>query len=110
MPTNRKAAPPCFTCGVPRDACSGTPTPMSAGLRQTEARKAHSSPEEAFRCMRRHLLASEYTQIGGRDFKPPGDGEVIVLTKQSRYGGRLRAGKESTRHMPDKRKVLIGSY
>lgn len=56
--------------------------------------KCHSSPEEAFKCMAKHLVRDlGYTQIGPREFSPADHGPVRVLTKKSRFGGVLKAGK-----------------
>jgi hypothetical protein len=85
-------------CGVPKDDCDGTFTKTSSGL--GAAQKAHTLPREAFACMKRFLLRQGYVQVGQREFAPPDGGPVRVLTKQSRYGGRLRRGKEGTRRMP----------
>ena len=79
-------------CGVPQEKCTG-------GLLHTDqvfdTHKAHSSHNDAFKCMRKHLLSSGYIQVGGREFQKDG-GPVLVLTKKIRYGGRLRRGKTET--------------
>lgn len=82
-----------YLCQTPQDQCGGSHRAMNHGLENIKKR-AHGSPSEAFRCHRRYLLAQGFTQVGGRDFSPPGnEGPVLVLTKKSRYGGKLRPGK-----------------
>lgn len=103
MPASR--IPYAYYCGVPNASCCGSVTPTNNGIRSKEAIKTHPQPEQAFACMRRHLINDlGYKQIGGRDFMPPDGGPVRVLTKQSRFGQQLRPGKEGTRNMvPTKR-------
>lgn len=93
----RKAS--AYMCGVPKGDCGGT---LLTTNRALDGVKGHGSPEDAFNCMRRHLLRQGYTQVGSRDFRPPDGGPIRVLTKKSRYGGKLRSGKEGTRNMPTK--------
>jgi hypothetical protein len=85
-------------CGVPKNDCNGSFTKTSSGL--GAASSAHATPREAFACMKRFLLSQGFVQVGSREFAPPGGGPVRVLTKKSRFGGRLRRGKEGTRRMP----------
>lgn len=90
-------------CGSPDHHCTGAPFVTDQQLR---SRKAHATSEEAFRCYAHHLLLDGYTQIGSREFKPPGGGPVRLLTKKSRFGGNLRGGKES-RYQPERGAGLI---
>jgi len=93
-----------FLCGVNETNCQGGRTAVSAGIRTTtEFRKTHSSNIEAFKCMVNNLKQLGYTQVGPREFQEPEDGCILVLTKKSRFGQRLRSGKEANRHMPKKR-------
>lgn len=88
-------------CGVPEEHCTAGYADVSSGLRKHI--KAHANPEDAFRCMRHYLVkVLGYTQIGAREFRPPDGSPITVLTKRSRYGGRLRRGKMG-RSMPGKR-------
>jgi len=83
-----------YTCGVPKEHCSGVSMPiLSAGIRKYVI-KAHNSPEDAFRCHAHYLInICGYRQVGSREFSL-GDGSPIrVLTKKSRFGCRLRRGK-----------------
>ena len=96
-----------YTCGVPKEHCNGAHIAMNARMGGPSGMKAHGSPEEAFRCKARYLKkVLGYKQIGGREFAPPDGGPVMVLTKKSRFGGVIRAGKggdtgKPTRYMPE---------
>lgn len=93
-------------CGVPDLHCSG-------GKYMTDQQlpaKAHSSHKQAYECMVHYLTTVKgYTRLqSSRTFKPPDDGPCIVLTKQSRYGERLRSGKEGRFEPKVGRGVIIG--
>lgn len=83
------------TCGVPSGLCSGSMARVNAAL--GSSKRLHSTPEEAFRCHQRYLVGQGFQQLGPREFLTP-DG-VRVLTKPSRFGARVRNGKEGTRNM-----------
>jgi hypothetical protein len=83
-------------CGLPAHECRGDAVTLTPGL---PALKSHATPEEAFDCYRAWLRRQGYRQVGGREFEAPEGGRVVVLTKRSRFGARLRGGKEG-RHMP----------
>lgn len=79
-----------FMCGTPKESCCG-------GLLKVNFAptiKAHSSSKEAFNCKRNHLISLGYSQIGTREFLKEGE-PVLFLTKKSRFGGKLRKGKEA---------------
>lgn len=84
-------------CGVPKDQCQG------AGYQTDQhlgTNKAHANSTEAFKCYAHYLVTYEgYTRIGSREFRKDGH-PVLVLTKKSRFGGRLRMGKEGSRYQP----------
>lgn len=83
-------------CGTPLVHCQGS----SYTTDQALPKKSHSSHLEAFKCYANYLMKVEgYTQIGPREFRKDGH-PVRVLTKKTRFGGRLRAGKEGSRYMP----------
>lgn len=86
-----------YMCGVPRDKCTGGQENLNAGLQGP--RKVHPTSEAAFNCHKNFLISQGYTQVGSRDFSPPDGGPVRVLTKKSKFGARLRNGKEGTRNM-----------
>jgi len=91
-----------YTCGVPSAYCQGSKIATSAGLSSSSQGHAHGTPEEAFRCRRAHLISQGYIPIGSRALQPPPHigGLVLVLTKPSRFGGKMRGGKGS-RYMPN---------
>lgn len=95
----RRKRPHKWICGVPDSYCIGSPTNASSGLRKSH--KMHGSPQEAFKCYARYLLGQGYTQVGPREFAAPNGGEIMVLTKKSRFGSMLRGGK-AERYMPKK--------
>ena len=83
-----------YTCGVDKRFCSGSAASGSSGLRHI---RTHSSSEEAFRCMARHLVNDEgYERTGSRTFAPSDGGPILVLDKKSKFGGVLRKGKRGT--------------
>ena len=94
-----------YICGVPNARCSGgtilTNSSIGGGTNQM---KAHSDPVEAFKCHKKMLLDDGWKQRGSREFSPPGGGPIKVLTKQSKFGTRLRMGKnqegKGSRYMP----------
>lgn len=79
-----------YSCGVLSEFCTGGLTQVSSGLKKSG--KTHSSPQEAFKCYARWLIRQGYKQVGPREFCN-GDGPILVLTKKSRFGSRLRGGK-----------------
>lgn len=91
-------------CGTPDHHCTGAPFVTDQQLR---FRKAHAGNEEAFHCYARHLLLDKYIQIGPREFRPADGGPIRLLTKKSKFGGRLRDGKEHTRYQPERGAGLI---
>lgn len=87
-------------CGVPNAFCCGSKYTTDQMLPP----KCHGSHIEAFRCMKRYLCNHlGYEQIGSREFRPVNGGPVRVLTKKTRFGARLRAGKLGERFMPEDR-------
>jgi len=80
-----------WLCGARAGCCNGG----KIMLNKSDA-KAHSSPGEAFRCMKNYLVNElGYEQIGQREFVRPQDGYVEVLTKKSRFGTRVVTGKSA---------------
>lgn len=86
-----------YACGTPDNDCTTTKIGASSGLKKSIC--AHGSPQKAFACHARHLLRQGFKQLGQREFEDPKTGYIRVLTKKSRFGSRLRGGKEG-RHMP----------
>ena len=97
MAAGTKRKPYMHTCGSPRDLCSGASSRVNQAL--GGGRKLHSTPQDAFRCRQRSLVASGYQQLGPREFLAPDGSGVLVLTKACRFGSALRNGKEGTRNM-----------
>jgi hypothetical protein len=86
-------------CQTPDQHCGAAVVQVNA--RMGKSAKAHGSSTEAFLCYKRYLVnVCGYTQIGGREFRPPDGGPILVLTKKIRYGARLRGGKQG-RYQPD---------
>jgi hypothetical protein len=99
----QKKRKPKYLCGTPDTYCIGSLSSVSNGLRKS--RKAHGQPEEAFACYAQYLIKQGYTQCGPREFylvdKRSGEaGPIVVLTKKSRFGARLRGGK-GNRYTPE---------
>lgn len=94
-----RATPPRYMCGVQKELCNGILTATNHGL-EKDIIKTHASSIEAFHCARKALLRQGWEQIGSREFRSPDGGPIRVLTKPSRFGGKLRNGKEGTRNMP----------
>ena len=88
-------------CGVPEEHCTGAKI-ITDQMLPSKTPKAHASSGEAFDCMARHLVGDlGFVRMGGREFRPPEGGSIRVLTKRTRYGGHLRAGKLGERYQPD---------
>ena len=79
-----------YLCGTPTAQCIGINTSCSSGMRNVT--KSHNSPQEAFRCYSKYLLRNGYQQIGSREFTT-NEGPIVVLTKKSRFGAKLKSGK-----------------
>ncbi len=81
-----------YLCGVPRESCQGGLKQVNAFLRAMVFR-VHSSPESAFACHKRYLVSRGFVPVGNRELLNPETGAIRVMTKKSRFGGRLRRGK-----------------
>lgn len=86
-----------FLCGTPKEQCGGSLLPTSDKWKGSP--KGHGSRQDAMRCYTRYLKSIGYQQLGTREFAPPDGGPVLVLSKVTRFGGRMRKGKEK-RVMP----------
>lgn len=96
MASGTKRMPYMHMCGVPRELCSGR-TNSRVNMALGTVRKLHPTPEDAFKCHQRYLISLGFKQLGPREFLTP-DG-VRILNKPSRFGAKLRNGKEGTRNM-----------
>lgn len=91
-----------YLCGTPTEYCAGALAQLSNSLK-AKGLKSHQTSTEAFNCFKKSLLARGYIQIDSRAFQPPEGGPIHVMTKKSRFGARMRPGKEGIRNMPNKR-------
>lgn len=91
-----------YTCGTPKETCSGAKLTVSHHLQGTSQSRGHATPEDAFKCHRKHYLDQGYTMLDGRALVPPAEigGPVVILTKPSHFGAALRGGK-GARSMPN---------
>lgn len=78
-----------YLCGVSDGGCfaSVIETPLN-----NKIMRLHPTSEDAFKCKVRELIRQGYTRISSREFSKD-NGPILVLTKQSHFGGMLRMGK-----------------
>lgn len=81
-----------YYCGVPDKECSGATHITNSMLNRAGCVKLHADSEDAFRCYRRWLISQGYEQVGPREFAR-GREPIRVLTRKSKFGTRMRAGK-----------------
>lgn len=98
-------------CGTPKSFCSGAHTIMNAGFNNDKAAKLHDDHEQAFACYSRYLVAEQqHKRVGSREFETP-SGSILVLTKKSKFGAKMRMGKnqnkEGKRFMPQQHNGAI---
>lgn len=101
--------PYAYLCGTPKEHCSGALTTCNAGMRGASVTKSHLDPTAAFKCHAKYLVKIGYEQLSPREFRAPDGSGIKVLTKQSRFGAKLRNGKEGTRNMPHVRGHRAGA-
>jgi len=84
-----------YLCGTPSSDCTGSNTPVSAWLGGSRMQRTHSTPQDAFKCYKRHLIKNGYEPIGSRELRAPAETGlgILVLTKPSHFGAELRGGK-----------------
>ena len=87
-----------YLCPTPREFCTGKLSSMNNFFNHTKNAKLHGTPQAAFECYVRFLELNGYERVGHREFRRPGE-PILVLTRQSRFGARVRLGKEGTRYM-----------
>lgn len=96
-------------CGVPKEFCSGGLAQLSNSLKG-RGMMAHQTPMESFKCHANYLLKTGYVRLSSREFQKKEGGPILILTKPSRFGSRMRPGK-GTRSMPSNRTGgTISSY
>ena len=87
-------------CPTPKDHCTGGKRLTNASMRQKGIRY-HQTHNEAYKCYRRYLVVIlGHEDMGNREFRPPGGGPRVMLTKKSRFGTSMRLGKEGGRWQP----------
>lgn len=91
----KRKRPHKFLCGTPQSYCTGGQAQTSHGLKNM---KTHGSSLQAFNCYKSYLIQTGYKQVGPRELCKD-DGPIVVLTKKSRFGARLR-GAKGDRQMP----------
>lgn len=97
-------------CQTPPEHCTGKVEEASHGLLLHQ--RAHQSHDDAFRCYVHYLVHVQgYQRLDSRAYHRPGE-PVLVVTKRSHYGARMRTGgvEKARRVMPRvlSRAVLIG--
>jgi hypothetical protein len=60
--------------------------------------KVHASTQAAFECYCRYLEKTGHVRLSMREYRQPAGG-VLLLTKRSRFGTKVRLGKEGNRYM-----------
>lgn len=95
-------------CGVPNEHCSGSKLVTDHNGFPS---KCHTSHSQAYKCYVKYLIKvlGYRRSDSARTFLPPvgSDEYARVLTKQSRFGGRLRLGKEGTRFQAQRSNGMI---
>lgn len=95
-----------FACGTPSSNCTGGITQLSHGI-ETKLSRTHSYSDEAHRCHMRYLMSLGCKPMGARELENPNTGAVLILSKKSKFGGKLKPGKKgkdgskATRFMPN---------
>ncbi len=79
-----------YLCGTPAIHCEGA-------LMKIDKRhnlQCHSSPQEAFKCHRRYLIAhAGHSETANRRELLTPNGEIRVLTRPANFGAHIRRGK-----------------
>ena len=73
-----------YVCNTPFNDCTG------GNNKNGGKRKLHSSRAEAFRCYTRWLKSQGYTQLKPTQYAPPDGGPVLLISKPSKYGLRMK--------------------
>jgi len=95
-----------YLCGTPDQHCLGSKTLTNAMLRM-HVSKTHPTSETAFKCYAHYLVTVRgYEQIGSREFQKNNE-PVLVLSKKSHFGAKLRRGKEGQRYEPKRGSGVI---
>ena len=90
-------------CGTPEDHCFGTKLITD---QQLHTAKCHMNHSDAFRCYAHYLVhVLGFTRLSSREFQNPDGGPIRILTRQSKFGSKLKTGKLQERFMPEDRQV-----
>ena len=87
-----------YLCPTPREHCTGKTTSMNNFFNQPKNAKLHGTPSAAFDCYVSFLEKTGHQRLAQREFRRP-EGGILLLTKRSRFGTKVRLGKEGTRFM-----------
>ena len=88
-----------FLCPTPREECTGKTVSMNNFFCQSKNAKVHASPQAAFTCYCHYLDKTGHERLSVREYRRPNGGGILLLTKQSRFGTKVRLGKEGNRYM-----------
>lgn len=79
-----------YLCGTPTNHCCGAQGPTAS----TKYSRVHQTSESAFKCHATYLVKhAGYAQIGPRTFTKGETEPVLVLTKKSHFGMKIKSGK-----------------
>lgn len=99
--------PSIVACPTPHEHCSGGKMATNQSL-QSASIRFHQTHRDAYNCYRRYLIrVRECEDMGNREFRCPDSEWRIFLTKKSRFGERVRLGKEGSRWMPRSGRGLV---
>ena len=87
-----------YLCPTPREFCTGKLTSMNNFFNQTKNAKLHGSRDAAFDCFTAYLVRTGHERVAPREYRQP-QGGILLLSKRSKFGVKLRLGKEGTRFM-----------
>ena len=87
-----------YLCPTPREDCTGKTVSMNNLFHYLKNAKVHASPQAAYECYCHYLARTGHEQISQREYRQP-KGGILILTKRSRFGTRVRLGKEGNRYM-----------
>jgi len=106
-----------YMCPTPKEHCKGSIAKLSASL-EKQGLKKHGTSKDAMNCYCAYLVnVLGCTKISAREYKHP-NGPIEVLSRQNKFGVRLRAGKgddkgsmKAIRGMPPVRGggIIVGS-
>jgi hypothetical protein len=89
-----------FLCPTPREHCTGKLVSMNNFFthHKPQNAKVHGTPQSAFECYCHYLEMTGHVRLSQREYRQP-QGGILLLTRQTRFGTKVRLGKEGTRYM-----------